>query len=77
MKIIGFVKKCTGVSRWGWFETDQRFNIRKPLWIYPELMPGQVNNHIADGFRYNNLEVPEDSRSLWARIKDWFINLFK
>ena len=74
MKIIGFVKKCTPVSLWGWFETDQGFNIRKPLGMYPDLIPGFTPAAISMPMQE---PVISTQKSLWTRIWAWLINLFK
>lgn len=82
MRIIGFVKKCTEVSRYGWFETDLGFNIRKPLWMYPELLPvGLLPEESAvKAVIFTPLHesiMPTQQRSLWARLWAWFINLWR
>jgi len=71
MRLTKFLKKCTSVSKYGWFETDLGFNVRKPLAIpmwdmEAEDKPKEVKP----------LEV-EPTKSLWQRIKEWFKRLWK
>ena len=71
MRVIAFIKKCTESSLWGWFETDKGFNIRKPLWMYPDLVMNKVTPEVP-------LSVDTITRkSLWQHIKEWFLNLIR
>ena len=78
-QVISFIRKCTSVSQWGWFDTNLGFLVRKRLGDYSNLtsdLSSISGNEIPDSLAYKT-SAGITRKSLWQRVKDYFNKLFK
>lgn len=67
VRVTRFIRQCTPVSLWGWYETNQDFNIRKPLG-YPISTSGEL---WLDYISEKAERLSNKASKLLNRVKGW------